>query len=33
MEGVGEWGGQDIQMQLEYLKEGNHFGDRCIDEE
>jgi hypothetical protein len=33
MEGVGECGGQDIQMQLEYLKEGNLFGDNCIDEE
>jgi hypothetical protein len=33
MEGVGGWGGQDMNMQLEYLEEGNHFGDQRIDEE
>jgi hypothetical protein len=33
IEGVGEWGGQDIHMQLEYLREGNHVGDQRIGEE
>lgn len=27
IEGVGVWGGQDIHIQLEYMREGNHFGD------